>query len=175
VKESSAFILLPGGFGTLDETFECLTLLHTGKGSPAPVVLLDTPDGNYWKRWLEFVKLEILDRHYIGPNDLNLVRVTDDAGVAVEEILHFYSNFHSTRYVAGNLVVRLHRLPDAQQLAELNTDYKDIIVSGEITPVEATREEIADNDAVDMARLQFRFDRASYGRLRLFIDDLNSF
>ena len=99
-------------------------------------------------------------------------RIYDEA---VREVTHFYSNFHSTRYIGGNLVVRLQRLPDAQQLAELNTEYKDIIVTGEITPVEATREEIADNDAVDLARLQFRFDRASYGRLRVFIDDLNSF
>jgi uncharacterized protein (TIGR00730 family) len=175
MKESSAFILLPGGFGTLDETFELLTLLHTGKGRPAPVVLLDTPDGNYWKRWLEFIQLEILDRRYISPDDLRLVRVTDDAGVAVEEILHFYSNFHSTRFVGGNLVVRLHRLPDEAQLAELNTKFKDIVVSGEIVPVEASREEIADEDVVDLPRLQFRFDRASYGPLRLLIDDLNSF
>lgn len=173
MKESSGFVLLPGGFGTMDEAFELLTLVQTGKNHPAPIVLLDVPGGNYWERWREFVISELEVDEYILPVDMTLVKVTDSIDAAVDELLGFYSNYHSQRFVDGLLVLRMHDLPSADEIAALSTDFADIIVRGAIEPVEATKAEIADNDHPELARLAFRFDRHHWARLRQMIDRLN--
>ncbi|MEY3362079.1 MAG: hypothetical protein RL531_1798 [Actinomycetota bacterium] len=172
MKESSGFILLPGGFGTLDECFELLTLLQTGKSVPAPVVLLDEPGGTYWARWVEFIRHELADE-YIAPHDLDLVRVTDDVAVAVDEVTSFYANYHSIRFVEGRLVVRVRRAPGAERLEALSEAFEDILVDGRITAVEADAREIAESDAVDLDRIALHFDRRSWARLRHLIDALN--
>ena len=107
VKESDAFCLMPGGFGTLDEGLEVLTLLQTGKHDMMPVVLLDQPGGDYWAAFDQFVRRQLLDRGMIGEEDLSLYRLTDRVEEAVEEILRFYRVYHSMRYVRSNLVFRL--------------------------------------------------------------------
>ncbi len=173
VKEAHAFVLLPGGFGTLDEAFELLTLVQTGKTVPAPIVLLDVPGGTYWSTWLQFVNRELRDRNYISPEDTEIVCITDDVHVALEEITTFYRNYHSLRFVEGDLVLRMHRLPSAARLAELNRDFGDILTRGEIEPVAASPAEIADHDVPDLARLRLHFDRHSYSRLQLLIKRLN--
>ena len=89
VKESDAFCLMPGGFGTLDEGLEVLTLLQTGKHDMMPVVLLDQPGGDYWTAFDQFVRRQLLDRGMIGEEDLSLYRLTDRVEEAVEEILRF--------------------------------------------------------------------------------------
>src|SRR6266568_8120118 len=99
VKEAHAFVLLPGGFGTLDEAFELLTLVQTGKSVPAPIVLLDVPGGTYWLTWLEFMNRELRDRRYISPGDAELFCITDDVHVALTEVTGFYRNYHSLRFV----------------------------------------------------------------------------
>ncbi len=111
VKEAHAFVLLPGGFGTLDEAFELLTLVQTGKSVPAPIVLLDVPGGTYWQTWLQFMNLELRDRGYISPEDAELFTITDDVRVALEEVTGFYRNYHSLRFVEGDLVLRMQRVP----------------------------------------------------------------
>jgi uncharacterized protein (TIGR00730 family) len=174
VKEADGFVLLPGGFGTLDEAFELLTLVQTGKAQPAPIVLLDVPGGTYWLTWLEFVQRELRDRGYISPEDLNLVTITDDAEVAFAEITGFYRNYHSLRFVEGDLVLRMHRAPDADPLAELNREFAGILARGEIEVAEPSKREIADDDVPDLDRLRFRFDRFSYARLRMLINRLNA-
>jgi uncharacterized protein (TIGR00730 family) len=172
MKESSGFVLLPGGFGTLDECFELLTLLQTGKSVPAPVVLLDEPGGTYWSRWVEFIRHE-LEGDYIASQDLDLVRVTDDIGVAVDEITSFYANYDSIRFVEGHLVIRLQRAPDAERLAALTEEFADILVDGRIDRVAADPREIAEHDAVDLERVALHFDRRGWARLRHLIDALN--
>jgi uncharacterized protein (TIGR00730 family) len=174
VKESHAFVLLPGGFGTMDEAFELLTLVQTGKAPPAPIVLLDVPGGTYWQSWSEFVTRELRGRGLISPDDMCFVRVTDDVSVALEEVLRFYGNYHSMRYVEGDLVVRLQRLPDPARLEELNERYAGMIARGRIEPAEPSKREIADHDVPDLPRLRFRFDRFSFARLRMLVDDLNA-
>jgi uncharacterized protein (TIGR00730 family) len=173
VKESHAFVLLPGGFGTLDEAFELLTLLQTGKTIPAPIVLLDVPGGTYWSSWRDFVERELVARDYIGKHDLDLVAVTDDVETTVDEILRFYSNYHSQRYVDGRLVLRMHHAPDDATVDALSDEFADIIVTGRIDRIDATPAEIADDDHVGLERLALRFDRYGYARLRHLVDRLN--
>jgi hypothetical protein len=173
LKESDGFALLPGGFGTMDEAFELLTLVQTGKAPPAPIVLLDVPGGTYWSTWFEFVRQEVVDRGYVSPDDLSFVLVTDDVGAAVDEILGFFANYQSLRFVSGRLVLRMRQAPTGPDLEALNRDFADILVRGRIEPTAATRAEIADDDALDLDRLVVPFDRRSYARLRELIDRLN--
>jgi uncharacterized protein (TIGR00730 family) len=173
VKESHAFCLCPGGFGTMDEAFETLTLIQTGKSYPAPIVLLDEPNGNFWERWLHFIDEELLADGYISPRDLKLVRICHDPDDAVDEICRFYSTYHSMRWVGSRLVLRLQRELGDDELKELNREFSDIIASGEITHVPTSPSEIEDDDVVDLPRIAFRHDRASYARLRELIDRLN--
>jgi uncharacterized protein (TIGR00730 family) len=174
VKEAHAFVLLPGGFGTLDEGFELLTLVQTGKAPPAPIVLLDVPGGTFWLSWMQFVERELRARGYISPEDVHLVKITDDVNAALDEIMHFYSNYHSLRFVDGDLVLRMQRQPSDAQIDALNRDFASILASGRIEPATASRAEIADNDVPKLARLKMRFDRHSYPKLRELIDRLNS-
>jgi uncharacterized protein (TIGR00730 family) len=174
VKEAHAFVLLPGGFGTLDEGFELLTLVQTGKAPPAPIVLLDVPGGTFWLSWNQFVERELRARGYISPVDVNLVKITDDVTEALAEITHFYRNYHSLRFVEGDLVLRMHKVPDEPELAQLNVDFADIVTSGHIEVTTASKSELADDDVPDLARLRMRFDRHSYSRLRALIDWLNT-
>jgi len=111
MKESAAFAVLPGGFGTLDECFELLTLLQTGKAEPAPIVLLDLPGDPYWEALERFLKGEVTRRGLVDREDGALYRITDDVGVAVEEILRFYRNYHSRRFVGSTMVIRCQFAP----------------------------------------------------------------
>ncbi len=174
VKEAHGFVLLPGGFGTLDETFELLTLVQTGKAPPAPIVLLDTPGGTYWRSWVEFVSRELGLRGYVSPEDRSLVMVTDDPDAALDELTGFYANYHSQRYVEGDLVLRLLEPPTQHLLDRLNDEFADIVERGRIEAVTAAKAEVTEGDFPDLPRLRFRFDRVSYARLRQLIDVLNA-
>jgi uncharacterized protein (TIGR00730 family) len=173
VKEAHGFVLLPGGFGTMDETFELLTLVQTGKTQPVPIVLLDVPGGTFWQSWRNFMERELLAGGYIGKHDLNLMLITDDVEQAVDEVTGFYSNYHSIRYVEGLLVIRLQRAPDDATLDALNDEFADIVVRGRIERIEPTPAERADDDHGDLDRIAFRFDRHNHARLRELIDRLN--
>ena len=174
VKEAHAFVLLPGGYGTLDEGFELLTLVQTGKAPPAPIVLLDVPGGTFWLSWMQFVERELRARGYISPEDVDLVKITDDVGVALEEVTGFYRNYHSLRFVEGDLVLRMRCLPSPERLEAINRDFSGILASGVIEATTASKAEIADDDVPDLARLRMRFDRKSYSRLRQLIDRINA-
>jgi uncharacterized protein (TIGR00730 family) len=174
VKESDAFVLLPGGFGTLDEAFETLTLIQTGKAQPAPIVLLDVPGGTYWSRWREFVEAELLDRGYLSPTDLDLVLITDDVAAAVDECVGFYANYHSMRFVGRDLVLRVLRAPDAARLARLNEEFADILAVGDIRASGPTPREERDADELHLDRVVLRFDRYHWARLRRLIDAINA-
>ncbi len=173
VKEAHGFAMLPGGFGTMDETFELLTLVQTGKSQPAPIVLLDVPDGTFWSSWRSFVEQELVTSGYIDKRDLDLFLITDDVELAVEEVTGFYANYHSQRFVDGRLVLRLQHAPDDTTLDALNEEFADIVVRGRIERIEVTAAEQADDDNVDLDRIAFRFDRHGFARLRSLIDRLN--
>jgi uncharacterized protein (TIGR00730 family) len=174
MKESRAFALLPGGFGTMDEAFELLTLMQTGRSPISPVVLIAAEGSTYWQTWEQFIQNELLGpRVLIGPDDLSLVRHCPTVEDAVQEITHFYSRYHSMRYVGRRLVVRLQaELTDAQ-LALLNDEFSDIVVDGAIVRTEASPSEIEDADVPDLPRIAFLFNRVDYARLRRLIDAIN--
>ncbi len=173
VKEADAFTLFPGGFGTLDEGFELLTLIQTGKSYPAPIVLLDHPGSTYWDGWKRFVTEELEAKGMVSPTDSALYLHTHDVAEAVEYICHFYSTFHSMRYVGKRLVLRLgHALPGTA-LPVLNDEFGDIVSTGKIAVVEATKSEIRDDDAPELPRLAFHFDNRSFARLIQLIHRIN--
>lgn len=174
MKESSAFVLLPGGFGTMDEAFELLTLVQTGKSNPAPIVLLEVPGGTYWQAWTEFLHAEVETRGYVSSRDFNLFTIATDAQQGVNEALAFFDNYHSIRFVEGKLVMRMHDAPDEARCRELTEDFADIVESGTIERTAASPEEITDDDHVDLERITFRFDRRGWARLRELIDVLNA-
>ncbi|MBI2950385.1 MAG: LOG family protein [Verrucomicrobia bacterium] len=175
IRHSDAIALFPGGFGTLDEGYEALTLMQTGKSQIMPLVLIDRPGGTYWKTWDKNVREHLLRNELVAPEDLYLYQITDDADEAVRCITRFYRNFHSTRFVKELLVIRLKHAPSPTALEALNEDFPDIVTGERFRLVGATPEEIEDNDFVELPRISFGFDRRSYGRLRKLIDLLNSF
>src|SRR5688500_5711142 len=130
VRSSHAIALFPGGFGTMDEGFEVLTLVQTGKAVPMPIVFVDQPGGKYWKDFMTFTERHVLGRKLISPEDLHLFKVTDNAIDAVEECVRFYRNYHSVRTVRDELVMRLRHAPDAGALTEINRKFSDITVGG---------------------------------------------
>jgi uncharacterized protein (TIGR00730 family) len=173
IKESKAFVSLPGGFGTLDETFELLTLTQTGKGMPVPIVLLDTPGDTYWAGALAFMRNELLVRGLIEQSDLDLVHVTSDVDDVVAHIARFYRNYDSIRFVGKELVLRMKRAPNDAQLAALNEKFGYLCATGAITRSVAMKAEIDDGDRLELARLRLTFGMRHYSGLRQLIDALN--
>jgi uncharacterized protein (TIGR00730 family) len=175
MKESNAFALFPGGFGTQDETFELLTLIQTGKSPISPVVLIDAPGTSYWDRWLDFVSGTLLEQGMIGPDDMALFTQVNTIEAAAAEVCDFYRNYHSQRFIGERLVLRLQHAPTADQLAQLNDEFADIVVTGTIEAAETTDSERTSDDHPELARIGLQFNRRSLGRLRMMINTLNGF
>lgn len=174
VKEADGVALFPGGYGTLDESFEVLTLLQTGKSRLFPLVLVDEPGGDYWRIWKEFVVNHLLGRGWISPEDLDLFRVMDDAEAAAREIVEFYRVYHSMRYVGKELVMRLRVPPSREVLDRLNDSFVDILATGSYRLAGSLPEEAKEEPAISgLPRLVFTFNRRSFGRLRALVDFLN--
>jgi len=174
IRHSDAIVLFPGGFGTLDEGYETLTLMQTGKSQLMPLVLVDRPGGAYWRTWDKHVREHLLREALISPDDLHLYQITDSVDEAVKIITRFYRNFHSTRFVKELFVIRLQHAPTDTAIEAMNEDFADIIVGKPIHRVEASPEERADNDNVNLPRIAFEFNRREYGRLRQLVDVLNA-
>jgi len=173
LRHSDAVALFPGGFGTLDEGYEALTLMQTGKSRLVPLVLVDRPGGTYWKTWDKQVREHLLRNKLICAEDLNLYQITDNAAEAVRIITRFYRNYHSSRFVRDLLVIRLTHPPSPSAIASLNEDFGDILQGSPFQIIPATPEEVEDDDQVNRPRLAFGFNRRDYGRLRELIDRLN--
>ncbi len=174
IRHSDAIALFPGGFGTMDEGYEALTLMQTGKSQPMPLVLIDRPGGTYWKTWDKHVREHLLRDQLISPDDLNLYQITDDTDQAVKIITRFYRNFHSTRFVKDLFVIRLRHPPSDSAVEAMNEDFADIIAGQKIARIETTAEELEDHDNVELPRIGLGFNRRDYGRLRQLVDVLNS-
>src|SRR5206468_5746429 len=160
IKEADAAVLFPGGFGTHDEAYECLTLVQTGKTRPMPIVFLDAPRGTYWKTWRRYVEEHLLRRRLISEQDLALFKVTTSVDEAVEEITRFYRVYHSARTVGPRLVIRLTRAIPDTLVAALGREFKDLVVSGSFTQGTALPEEADEPELAALPRLVFAFNRA---------------
>ncbi len=173
VKECDAVVCLPGGFGTLDEAMEVLTLNQTGKHDPVPVVFLDAPGGTYWKSFDRFLRKELLEGGMISPDDTSLYLVTDSCEQAVEECTKFYRVYHSMRYVREQLVLRLKKPLGEEALQHIKDTYLGFVVSGTFEQTDALPEEKNEPELAEMKRLVFHFDRRNLAKLRLLIDYIN--
>jgi uncharacterized protein (TIGR00730 family) len=173
MKETDAFALFPGGFGTLDEAFELMTLVQTGKSFPVPIVLLDHGDSTYWSGWSRFVEDELLAGGMISPDDTDLYLHTHDPEEAVEFICSFYSCYHSIRFVGKRLIIRLRSPLTEQALATLNDEFGDVLTKGSIDVTDPTSAERRDDDHLDLDRLALHFDNRSFSRLVLLIRRIN--
>jgi len=174
IRHSDAIALFPGGFGTMDEGYEALTLMQTGKSQLMPLILIDRPGGTYWKTWDKHVREHLLRDQLISPDDLYLYQITDDTDQAVKMITRFYRNFHSTRFVQDLFVIRLKHAPTESAILAMNEDFADIIIGAPIRRIDPTPDELEDEDTVDLPRIGFGFNRRDYGRLRQLMDVLNS-
>ena len=178
ISQAEAVALFPGGFGTMDEAFESLTLIQTGKAAMLPVVLVQGKGENYWEQFIEFVKKGLLSRGWIGQDDLSLFKLCATPQEAVDHIVRFYRVYHSARYVKDDLVIRVkHPLKqaDIDRLSELfgalikkpeagGTTGGKIVQRG---PYEV------ETDHRDLPRLVFTHTRYHYGRIRQLIDAIN--
>lgn len=170
LSQAEAVVNFPGGFGTMDETFETLTLVQTGKASMIPIVMLEHEGGDYWDRWAAFARDTLAERGMISAEDERLFHISKDPRDAVEHVLRFYRVYHSSRYVRDTLVIRLkHSLSDADVEA-INDEFAPLVKSGKIELRGPLPEE---QDHLDLPRLVFEHTRYRYAMVRALIDRIN--
>jgi len=173
VKETHAIALFPGGFGTMDEGFECLTLMQTGKSRIIPLVMVDPEGGKYWEAWERFLRDHLLANGLISPIDFHFFKLTESLEEAVEEVVNFYRVFHSYRYVGDELVFRLNTPLPPQAVVLMNREFADVLASGEFRQGAAMRAERNEPDLANLPRLIFTPARRNFGRVRQLIDYIN--
>ncbi len=179
LKECDAAVSFPGGFGTQDEAFECLTLCQTGKSSPIPLVLVDKPGGDYWHEWNAYIHRQLLRRGLISAEDPSIYTITDRIDVACDAIARFYTVFHSCRYVGEELVMRLNSELSEESVELLNKNFADILVQGRIVQNKGlfhksgNRQHVDEPDAEGMAHLILTFNQRDLGRLYQLIAEIN--
>ncbi len=176
LKEAHAIALFPGGFGTLDEAMETLTLVQTGKRDPLPLVLVDEPGGRYWAKWLRLFEDELLAQGYIMASDFNFFERVDSVSAAIERINHFYRRYHSLRHVDKQVVLRLTSEISTDAVRELNSLFKDMLVpAGRILLSGPLPEETDEPEIAHLPRLILDFNSRDFGRLRSLIDMVNDY
>lgn len=174
LKETHAVALFPGGFGTMDEGFEVLTLMQTGKARILPVVMVDKPGGRYWETWLRFLRDDLLQLGLISADDFHLFKMTHSVDEAIAEIAQFYRVFRNYRWVGHRLVMRLEQKLAPAGLARLNTDFADILVGGEIVQTTPLPAEHNEPELAALPRLVLSPKRKNFGRIRQLIDAVNA-
>ncbi len=174
LKESDATVIFPGGFGTLDEGFENITLIQTGKSKPRPIILIEPPHSQYWNRWIGFVKGELSGGDFISRNDTNLFIHVDSAEKAIAEVLQFYRVYHSIRYVGEKTVIRLNKPLSSENINELNKKYGRILRSGIIETSGSLPAEQQSEEFLELPRLVMDFDRHDFGTFYEMLRFLNT-
>ena len=175
VKESHAFLCMPGGFGTLDETFELLTLAQTAKSVPVPIVMLEVAGDPFWSPLMERMEPLLVQHGLISASDTTLYTITDSVTDAVEEIVGFYANYHSIRYVEGRLFIRVHRPLPGPDMTALSERFAHLSADGSLVQGSATAQEIADDDVPDLVRIGLDYTAKGFADLRPLIDALNRY
>ena len=174
LKESDATVIFPGGFGTLDECFENLTLIQTGKSKPRPIILINPDNSQYWSSWIDFVTGELDGRGFISRNDLSLFVPVNSVEKAIDEILQFYRVYHSIRYVGDKTVIRLNSLLSSENISKLNKKYSSILRSGKIETTDALPVEQKSEEFLDLPRLIMDFNRRDFGTFHEMLRFLNT-
>ncbi len=174
LKESDATVLFPGGFGTMDEGFENLTLIQTGKSKPRPIILIESPQSNYWGNWITFLREVLAKGGFISPNDLNLFFHTHDVGEAVDEILKFFKVYHSMRYFGERTVINLNCLLKREDVQLINEGYRSLLRSGDIRLSQPNSTDIEGVGVSDMPRLVMDFNRRDFGKFHEMVKFLNT-
>ncbi len=173
VKESRGFVCLPGGYGTMDEAFELLTLQQTGKMVPVPIVLLDEPGGTFWRGFERFV-IDHLERDgMISAGDFDRVLITESVDEAVSEITGFWRNYDSLRWVEDQLVFRLRTTPTAEEIESLNGQFGELLAEGRIEITDPLAAEVADGDHLDLPRIVLTPRPRAVGELHRLIRAVN--
>jgi hypothetical protein len=173
VKETHALALFPGGFGTMDEGFEVLTLMQTGKGRIIPMVLLDQPGGTYWETWMKFVRDDMFKLGYVSDEDFSLFKLCHSVAEAISEIVQFYKNYHSVRWVGDQFVIRLTNRLSEKAVVSLNEDFCDMVREGKIVQGAALPPEKNEPEIWNLPRLILKPHRRDFGRFRQLIDAIN--
>ena len=173
VKEADALVLCPGGFGTLDEALEVITLIQTGKSPLVPVILLDEPGGTFWQGLLDYIKQNLDSNGYILASDMKLMRLVHDVEEAAEEIANFYGNFHSSRWIKDQFVIRMQHPLNAQALERINLSFTDLCKGGEFLQQASCAGEQDEPELRNLPRLAFNYSGRAAGRLRELLDEIN--
>jgi uncharacterized protein (TIGR00730 family) len=174
IKETNAVVLFPGGFGTLDEAMEVLTLLQTGKRYPMPLILIECPEGDYWPSWIRLLRDVLLPRGNIDSNDFSLFDLVGSIDEAIEKIGQFYRRYHSIRYIQEKMVIRLLSTIDESAVRRLKNHFSDILVTGgDLYLSKALQEEQDEPELNSLTRLVMDFNKKDFGRLRQMIDAIN--
>jgi uncharacterized protein (TIGR00730 family) len=173
VKETHAYALFPGGFGTMDEGFEALTLMQTGKALIIPILFIDRPDGTYWETWMRFLTDHLLKLGLISKEDFNFIQIEHNVEEAVKHILLFYRNYQSSRWVGSHLVLRIAKKLTAKAVAELNKQFADLLREGPIVQRGALPQEKNQPEIWDLPRIVLTPHRHQFGRYRQLIDAIN--
>lgn len=174
VKESLGFVAMPGGFGTLDEIVEVLTLQQTGKAVPTPIVLLDAAGDTFWHGFRTFVEDQMVPRGLVSADDMTRVHVTDDADDAVNEIMQFWRNYDSLRWVGKRLVLRLRAEPTDAEIQSLNERFSHLLAEGRIERTAALPPEVSGDDKVELPRLVLTLNQWKVGSLHQLIRAVNA-
>ena len=172
-KETNAFVLLPGGFGTHDEGCEILTLMQTGKMPIVPMVMLDRQNGHYWETWRRFIVNDLLSHGLVSQTDFHLFHITHDADDAVSVITQFYKNFQSYRWVREKMVIRILKQLTPAALEDLNKRFGSILIADRIVQTTALPEERDETQLASLPRIVLTPDKHDFGAIRLFLDALN--
>ena len=168
LRESDALVVLPGGFGTLDELFESLTLIQTGRTPPIPLVLLSPPQDTFWQDWFCDAQRQLRSRSLIAAEDGSLLREAHSAREAIAQIGHFYRVYHASRFSGDRLEVLLHAELGPSMLKALNRDFADLCEEGTITAGES-----CDDSGLLRPCLRLKPDQRRIGRLYQLINCLN--
>jgi uncharacterized protein (TIGR00730 family) len=173
LKETKALALFPGGFGTLDEGFEALTLIQTGKSTPLPIVLMEREGSHYWEEWRAYVTDHLLARNLIHKDDMDLFRICHSVQAGVDEILGFFSVFHSAVRTRHGVTMWLWRPLEAPELDRLNEQFADLLGGGRIAQVYRAPRQVSDTETDALSCIDVPMDHRHQGRLRQLIDAIN--
>ena len=157
----------------MDEGFEVLTLLQTGKAPPMPVVLMELPGEEYWETWDKFIRQQLLDRKFIDREDLALYKIMHSPEEAGDWIKSYYSTYHSMRQVCSRLVIRLEKELSDDAVAFLNEKFTDLIKAGKLYKTIALPEEADEPELASKFRIAFNYNKKSAGRLNEMILEIN--